>query len=158
MIRKPLFNISLVIATIAFCSCASTKTEAGKKDDFIFLDSEREKWHGGAPGSNSGTDYFLNIIVNTNNMIYFDSIWGENGAGKIKVLKDESLVKDQSALEKGNTVQLRVTLLKKDSIADKEKPLVQINNDQVIIKYKVNNETKYFVSPPLKEKQGPLRP
>lgn len=158
MIRKALFNISLAITILAFCSCVSTKNEVGRKDAFIFLESEMEEWHGGAPGSNSGTDYYLNVIVNTDNSIYFDSIWGENGAEKIRVLKNGSLINNHSDLEKGDTVQLRVTLLKRDSITDKEKPKAQIDNDQVIIKFKVNDEIKYFVSPTLKEKKGPLRP
>jgi len=153
----------LYISVIAFSSmliygCATTKTDSGKRPEIIFMESHYEKWHGGAPGSKSGTDFYINVIVNTNHSIYFDSIWAENRAQKIKLIKNKELLHDQSSISKGDTLMLRATFLNRDSTSEQAKPIVQINENQALIKVITNDKIKYLVTKELIEKKGPLRP
>lgn len=153
-----LFFVLVILLFTVSCK-TQQKVDKGLKDPFTVIKATQEHWHTGVRGGGSGTDYKIQLLINTNKPITFDSIWIANTRLKVKLVKNGSILNNKSDIQKGDTITLRSTLLKYEH-SKPEQIACPVEKDdlQVLIRYYLDKEPTFFLTKDLEEVKGPLRP
>ncbi len=152
--------ITLIMISVFAYSCKTQqKSEKPSTEPITVIKATQEHWHAGVRDGGSGTDYFIKLLVNSSKTISFDSLWVANTRLKIRIVKNGSVLLNQTEITKGDTITLRSTLLKRGD--SKPEPIVSPMSKgelQVLIQYYLDKKANYLLTPDLEEIKGPLRP
>lgn len=152
-------SIFLLFGLILLFSCKSQQNLPQKQQQLIsIIKSTKEQWHSGARAGYSGTDYFITVVINTDNHLAFDSVWTNERVGKLKVLKHDQIIQSNTQITKGDTLMLRSTILETPQDTIKISSPININQNQGLLKLIVNSQTKYSIINSFELLKSPPRP
>ena len=124
-ITPKILIISLLIFLIG---CQTIEKSKQINSHFTITKANYQTWTSGIHGGGSGTEYFLYVKINTNNLL-FDSLVIGNESLKLKAIKRNQAVSDKPiTYKKGNELTLR------SSGGNRYK------DKKITIYYKVNNK------------------
>lgn len=151
------FISALLLSMMLFAACKLVLNNQNVPENpFSVIESEYYEWHAGVRNGGSGINYQIQLLVNVNKPIFFDSIFVNKSAGKLSVIKQNNLLSDQSKIHKGDTLLLMATILKNQE----SKIMSAINHEQVEghIVYYINSQKTHFAITSFDKMDAPLRP
>ena len=142
-------TLSILLLILSFSQCGNTKFE--NNTPFIIDSANYMTWTGGQPGIH-GINVQIQLKEKSN--ITFDSLYFRNNATKVEFKEASLIIANYSSSKNTNSdiiLHLEPKKEFKNKIPVQEKIPFKLEDNEAILTYQVNGETKYYKIKEIKE-------